>query len=888
MAVGKNKRLSKGKKGIKKRVVDPFTRKDWYDIKAPSIFDTRNVGKTLINRSAGLKNADDGLKGRILELSLGDLNKDEENTFRKIKLRVDHIQGKNCLTNFHGMDFTSDKLRSLVRKWQTLIEAHVDVKTTDGYLLRLFCIAFTKKRPNQVKKTTYAKSAQIREIRKKMFEVMIREATSCDLKQLVHKLIPEGIGREIEKSCQGIYPLQNVFIRKVKILKAPKFDMGKLMELHGDSTAEDTGAKYSTPLTTSNFLDFLPSHPSAHSSFFAGLSRVLVSEMSLPPVSPGAPSYPPSGGRPALPTPGSANPQQAYSQAFPPHARPQQPAVSIPYAPSVELPSFHQLPTSPSTFAVNLAFQPLVHAQPQHASPSLAYPTSFPSAATAYTAPLAPQHPPSASQSPYPYPSPALQAFQSPAEAAETKYHHDLVGYYLGFAMQGVVAPADNDRQARARNEALEHATRAGVSFASTRGLNGTEGPVPIQRAEESYRSAPIPVVSSVNPTPLPPVSPNTASLSTSAYAPEPRQGSFSPLPPTTPLPQVSPHAQIYTPGAENQPLQRSASASQPRSSYFPPTPSNLNRSTSAQYTPNTHYPAQYTTPAFAPPTPSAYTAPHPPTATTRSSGPLPQPPGSKLGRSSSVASNASATSTSSTGASFGTSKRPLPTPPGRSATLPSSFGVNSPPMNGGVTNTFGAGKPIGIGQGRPLPAPRGPAVLPAIYKSPDELMREKMENVSINPDPDDSDSGSSPTPPLFVVSPADEPPSARPRSPSISITPAHSPSAHPLPTPPPHPHASSSRSAASLVHPRNDPSHPSHELYHPSSSTPLEAGAIRCARCREVMYGRALMAFGGQWHPDCFRCDQDGCGTLLEHVQFDGKDGQVFCMVHFEEVGLA
>merc|ERR1712014_409351 len=243
MAVGKNKRLSKGKKGLKKKTVDPFTRKDWYSIKAPNPFNVRDVGKTLVNRTTGLKNANDALKGRILEVSLADLQKDEDHSFRKVKLRVDEVQGKNCLTNFHGLDFTSDKLRSLVRKWQSLIEANVVVKTTDDYLLRLFCIAFTKRRPNQVKKTTYAQSSQIRAIRKKMVEIMARDASSCTLAQLTQKLIPEVIGREIEKATQGIYPLQNVHVRKVKLLKAPKFDLGALLNLHGESNTDESGQK---------------------------------------------------------------------------------------------------------------------------------------------------------------------------------------------------------------------------------------------------------------------------------------------------------------------------------------------------------------------------------------------------------------------------------------------------------------------------------------------------------------------------------------------------------------------------------------------------------------------------------------------------------------------
>jgi len=33
--------------------VDPFTKKDWYDVKAPAVFAVRNIGKTLVTRTQG-------------------------------------------------------------------------------------------------------------------------------------------------------------------------------------------------------------------------------------------------------------------------------------------------------------------------------------------------------------------------------------------------------------------------------------------------------------------------------------------------------------------------------------------------------------------------------------------------------------------------------------------------------------------------------------------------------------------------------------------------------------------------------------------------------------------------------------------------------------------
>ena len=74
--------------------VSPLLFSSRYDIKAPSLFKVRQVGKTLVNRTQGTRIASDGLKGRVYEVSLADLQNenDAERSFRKFKLVCEEVQ----------------------------------------------------------------------------------------------------------------------------------------------------------------------------------------------------------------------------------------------------------------------------------------------------------------------------------------------------------------------------------------------------------------------------------------------------------------------------------------------------------------------------------------------------------------------------------------------------------------------------------------------------------------------------------------------------------------------------------------------------------------------------------------------------------------------------
>ena len=218
MTIDKNRKLNKNNKNNKKKNNNSINKKEWIDVTSPPSFGNRVIGKTLVNKTSNLLQSNENLQKRVYEISLADLNKNEELAFKKIKFKSAGLKEGFSSTIFYGMELTRDKLFSIVRKWQTLLETNVDIKTSDGYFFRIFLIVFSKRRRIQVKKTSYLNSSQKRSIRRKIIEIIMKEISNISVKDLINKVLSEKINQEIEKECKKVFPLHNIFIRKIKFL----------------------------------------------------------------------------------------------------------------------------------------------------------------------------------------------------------------------------------------------------------------------------------------------------------------------------------------------------------------------------------------------------------------------------------------------------------------------------------------------------------------------------------------------------------------------------------------------------------------------------------------------------------------------------------------------
>merc|ERR1712151_82219 len=244
MAKGKNQKMSKRGNAQKRNEKHAFFKKHWYKlISPPTVSNSVMVGYTPVNKTMGTKLSKDGLMNRVCEVSLADIQENTQFQWKKVKMQVEEVKAQTCYSSFYGINMVREKLYFFLRKKMSLIDVFADVKTADGYFLRVLVTTFTSRKQGQVKSNTYAKTSQIRAIRKAFVKYLTREAAKRTIDSFASNVLNDIISNKLLEKGKKIFPLGNVLVRKVKVLKKSKIDVSKLVTESVAKKEEAVGSK---------------------------------------------------------------------------------------------------------------------------------------------------------------------------------------------------------------------------------------------------------------------------------------------------------------------------------------------------------------------------------------------------------------------------------------------------------------------------------------------------------------------------------------------------------------------------------------------------------------------------------------------------------------------
>ncbi|HET6404717.1 MAG TPA: 30S ribosomal protein S3ae [Candidatus Thermoplasmatota archaeon] len=210
MAQDKGDQAAQAKKKVSRKAVkavkDKWKAKQWYNIRAPPMYNGAVIAETLADEQ-------DKLIGRVAEATLQDLTGDFSKMHVKMMFKVQAVRGNECATKFAGHELTSDYIRRLTRRKHSKIDSVVDVVTKDGFKMRVKPMAVTDRR---------AQSSQEQEIRRLTVDTIQSAAQEMDHAAFIKVVVNGDLGQTIYNQARKIYPLKRVEIRKSEITSEPE------------------------------------------------------------------------------------------------------------------------------------------------------------------------------------------------------------------------------------------------------------------------------------------------------------------------------------------------------------------------------------------------------------------------------------------------------------------------------------------------------------------------------------------------------------------------------------------------------------------------------------------------------------------------------------------
>lgn len=188
-----------------KKVRDKWRSKDWYSVYTPSYFGEQNVA---VIPSEDPKK----LIGRVVETTLYDITGDFSHQSTKLYFLIVSVSGERCETILKSHEYSTDYLRSLVRRGSTRIDGLFAANTLDKYLTRVYVISFSHGR---------IQGSQEHAVRQVMGKIVAEKASKLTYSQLSHEMVLGKMGSDVYNEAKKVCPLRHVGVRKSKLLSMP-------------------------------------------------------------------------------------------------------------------------------------------------------------------------------------------------------------------------------------------------------------------------------------------------------------------------------------------------------------------------------------------------------------------------------------------------------------------------------------------------------------------------------------------------------------------------------------------------------------------------------------------------------------------------------------------
>src|SRR2546429_7568763 len=204
-----------------KKVRDKWRAKEWYSVFTPSYFGEMSVASIPVEDPKKLI-------GRVVETTLYEITNDFAHQSTKLYFLVVANKGDRCDTILKSHEYSTDYLRSLVRRGSTRIDGIFTGQTPDKYLVRVYVIAFSHGR---------VQGSQEHAIRRVMGKVVAEKTQGLTYSQLCHEMVLGKMGSDVYNEAKKVSPLRHVGVRKSKLLSGPL----RAAETEGPGSAAEGG-----------------------------------------------------------------------------------------------------------------------------------------------------------------------------------------------------------------------------------------------------------------------------------------------------------------------------------------------------------------------------------------------------------------------------------------------------------------------------------------------------------------------------------------------------------------------------------------------------------------------------------------------------------------------